>query len=30
MENHIPVVRCQYCGSEDLGIGWQHGDGLYQ
>lgn len=28
MENHIPVVRCQYCGSEDLGIGGQHGEGL--
>lgn len=28
MENHIPVVQCQYCGSEDLGVGWQHGEGL--
>jgi len=28
MKNHIPVVQCQYCSSEDLGVGWQHGEGL--
>lgn len=22
------VKKCQYCGSEDIGIGWQHGDAL--
>ena len=25
---HFPVTHCQYCGSEDIGIGWQHGDAL--
>ena len=24
----FPVKRCQYCGCEDLGIGWQHGEAL--
>lgn len=24
----IPITQCQYCGSEDIGIGWQHGDAL--
>ena len=23
--NQPPVQRCQYCGSDDLGLGWQHG-----
>ena len=26
--NQIPVQRCQYCGSDDLGLGWQHGEAL--
>ncbi len=26
--NQIPVQRCQYCGSNDLGLGWQHGEAL--
>ena len=21
----FPVQRCQYCESEDIGLGWQHG-----
>lgn len=21
-----PVTRCQYCGSQDIGEGWQHGE----
>ena len=25
--NQMPVQRCQYCGSDDLGLGWQHGEG---
>lgn len=24
----FPVKRCQYCGCEDLGVGWQHGEAL--
>lgn len=28
MMKQIPVTRCQYCGSEDIGIGWQHGEAL--
>ena len=20
----VPVTRCQYCGSQDIGEGWQH------
>ena len=24
----LPVQRCQYCGSEDIGLGWQHGEAL--
>ena len=23
-----PITKCQYCGSEDIGEGWQHGEGL--
>ena len=23
-----PITKCQYCGSEDIGEGWQHGGGL--
>ena len=23
-----PVRRCQYCGSNDLGLGWQHGEAM--
>ena len=26
--NQTPVQRCQYCGSDDLGLGWQHGEAL--
>ena len=22
----VPVSRCQYCGSQDIGEGWQHGE----
>ena len=28
MMDQIPVERCLYCGCEDIGIGWQHGDAL--
>ena len=28
MNNQIPVQRCQYCGNDDLGLGWQHGEAL--
>ena len=21
-----PITKCQYCGSEDIGEGWQHGE----
>ena len=24
----MPITKCQYCGSEDIGEGWQHGEGL--
>ena len=24
----VPVTRCQYCGSQDIGEGWQHGEAL--
>ena len=24
----LPVTRCQYCGSQDIGKGWQHGENL--
>ena len=24
--NQTPVQRCQYCGSDNLGLGWQHGE----
>ena len=26
--NQTPVQRCQYCGSDDLGLGWQHGEAI--
>ena len=26
--NQMPVQRCQYCGSDDLGLGWQHGEAI--
>lgn len=26
--NQIPVQRCQYCGSNDLGLGWQRGEAI--
>lgn len=22
------ITKCQYCGSEDIGEGWQHGEGF--
>lgn len=28
MENKLPVTQCQYCGSRDIGEGWQHGEAL--
>ena len=28
MMNRLPVQRCQYCGCEDIGLGWQHGEAL--
>ena len=24
----LPIQRCHYCGSEDIGLGWQHGEAL--
>ena len=24
----VPVTRCQYFGSQDIGEGWQHGEAL--
>ncbi len=26
--NQLPIQRCRYCGSDDLGLGWQHGEGI--
>ena len=26
--NQLPIRQCRYCGSEDLGMGWQHGEGI--
>ena len=28
MTNRLPIQRCQYCGCEDIGFGWQHGEAL--
>ena len=28
MTNPLPIQRCQYCGCEDIGLGWQHGEAL--
>ena len=28
MANQLPVKQCQYCGSDDIGMGWQHGEAL--
>ena len=28
MINRLPVQRCEYCGCEDIGLGWQHGEAL--
>lgn len=28
MTARLPITKCQYCGSDDLGVGWQHGDAL--
>ena len=24
----FPVQQCQYCGSTNIGLGWQHGEAL--
>ena len=24
----VHITRCQYCGSQDIGEGWQHGEAL--
>ena len=24
----LPIQKCQYCGSEDIGLGWQHREAL--
>lgn len=24
----VPITKCRYCGSEDIGEGWQHGEAL--
>ena len=26
--NQPPIRRCPYCGSDDLGLGWQHGEAI--
>ena len=26
--NQLPIQRCHYCGSYNLGLGWQHGEGI--
>ena len=26
--NQLPIQRCHYCGCDDLGLGWQHGEGI--
>ena len=26
--NQMPIQRCHYCGSYNLGLGWQHGEGI--
>ena len=28
MTKQLPVKQCQYCGGEDIGMGWQHGEAL--
>lgn len=28
MKKQLPVTRGQYCGLEDIGLGWQHGETL--
>ena len=28
MKKQIPITRCQYFVSEDIGLGWQHGEAL--
>ncbi len=25
----VPITKCQYCGSKDIGEGWQHGEAKY-
>ena len=26
--DQLPVRRCQYCGGEDIRIGWQHNEAI--
>ena len=26
--NQLPIRQCRYYGSDDLGLGWQHGEGI--
>ena len=26
--NQLPIRQCRYCGSDDMGLGWQHGEAL--
>ena len=28
MNIQFPVQQCQYCGSTNIGLGWQHGEAL--
>lgn len=28
MTNQLPINHCQYCGSRDIGRGWQHGEAV--
>ena len=28
MTKQLPVKQCQYCGREDIGMAWQHGEAL--
>ena len=28
MTDRFPIQRCQYCGCEDIVLGWQHGEAL--
>ena len=26
--NQLPIRQCRYCCSDDMGLGWQHGEAL--